>query len=107
MMVALYRKMGDKEQRIMVLGDADCLSTGQLSRNYRGIYSNNFALITSSFFWMSDGEAPVDIRRPKAIDNKLFMTPTGYTITKIFFMGILPVGLLIFSILLWVRRKGR
>jgi ABC-2 type transport system permease protein len=107
MMVALYRKMGDKEQRIMVLGDADCLSTGQLSRNYRGIRSGNFSLITSSFFWMSDGEAPIDIRRPAYIDNKLFVTPTGFLITKIFFMGILPIGLLIFAILLWVRRKGR
>ena len=107
MMVALSRKMGDKEQKIMVLGDADCLSTAGLSRGYRGIQSANFPLINVSFFWLSDGEAPVDIRRPGPIDNKLFVGPTGVLVTKIVLMGLIPLALLVFSILLWVRRKGR
>jgi ABC-2 type transport system permease protein len=107
LMVALSRKVGDKEQKIMILGDADCLSNAELSQGRRGIDAANFSLITSSFFWMSDGEAPVDIRRPSAIDRKVFVTPTGLIVTKIFFMGFIPVVLLLFSILMWVRRKGR
>ena len=107
MMVALSRKVGDKEQKIMILADADCLSNAELSRSRKGINATNFSLITSSFFWMSDGEAPVDIRRPESIDRKIFVTPTGLVVTKVVFMGVLPILMMLFAILMWVRRKGR
>ena len=31
--LALSRKMGEREQKIIILGDADCLSDGELTRN--------------------------------------------------------------------------
>jgi ABC-2 type transport system permease protein len=107
MMVALSRKVGEREQKIMILGDADCLSTSELSRRYRGISSSNFSLINVIFFWMSDGEAPVDIRRPGYIDNDILVSTTAFTVAKVIFMGVIPVALLLFAIILWIRRKGR
>jgi hypothetical protein len=96
-----------REQKIMILGDADCLSTSELSRRYRGISSSNFSLINVIFFWMSDGEAPVDIRRPGYIDNDILVSTTAFTVAKVIFMGVIPVALLLFAIILWIRRKGR
>ena len=43
-------ELWDKEQKIMILGDADCLSNAELSQGRRGIDAANFSLITSSFF---------------------------------------------------------
>ena len=34
--VALDRKVGDKEQRILVAGDADCISNAELTRAQAG-----------------------------------------------------------------------
>ena len=106
-MVALSRTMGNKEQKIIILGDADCLSNGEISISRNGVEASNYSLITSSFFWMSDGEVPIDIRRPKLPDNKVYVTKGGMTVTKILFMGVIPLVLILFAILIWIRRRGR
>lgn len=106
-MVALSRTMGDKEQKIIILGDADCLSNGEISMSRKKVRASNYSLITSSFYWMSDDEVPIDVRRPSLPDNKLYISTAGMLTTKIFSVGVLPLALIIFAILIWVRRKGR
>ena len=106
-MVALSRNVGNKEQKIIILGDADCLSNGEISISRKGVQASNYSLITSSFFWMSDGEVPIDVRRPKLPDNKVYVSKGGMTATKVVFMGVIPLVLILFSILIWVRRRGR
>ena len=54
--VALSRKVGEKEQKIVVLGDADCISNGELTRTRAGRPSFNYYLIVGSFYWMSDAK---------------------------------------------------
>ena len=39
----------------------------------------NVVIIQASFFWLSDGEVPIDVRRPYPIDRKLFH-PKGIAI---------------------------
>ena len=39
--VALTRQVGEREQRIIILGDADCISNGELSMGRAGIRSAN------------------------------------------------------------------
>ena len=103
--VALSRKVGDKEQKIILAGDADCISNGEFSRG--GIRASNYTLITAGFFWLSDNEVPIDIRRPEFPDNKLYMGPVGERITKILFLYVLPCLLFGIGIFVWIRRKGR
>ena len=68
--LALSRKVGEREQKIMILGDADCLSDGELTRTRTPLWTANYVLIQGGFFWLSDGEVPIDVRRPYAIDRK-------------------------------------
>ncbi len=44
--LALKRPINDKEQKIIILGDADYISNGELYRKRKGVKANNFNLIT-------------------------------------------------------------
>ncbi|WP_294142111.1 Gldg family protein, partial [uncultured Sanguibacteroides sp.] len=105
--LALSRKVGNKEQKIIVLGDADCISNGELSRGRKGIRASNYYIIQGAFFWLSDEEVPIDVRRPTPPDNKVYPSETGMYITKIMFMGVFPILLLFIAIFIWIRRRGR
>ena len=48
--LALSRKMGEREQKIIILGDADCLSDGELTRNRNPLWAANYVIIQGSFF---------------------------------------------------------
>lgn len=105
--LALSRNVGDKQQKIIILGDADCISNGEISIGRKNVPAANFSLIMGAFFWMSDDEVPIDVRRPNPPDDKVRIGQTGMTISKISLMGILPAILAFFSIFIWIRRRGR
>lgn len=105
--LALSRKVGDKEQRIVVLGDSDCISNGELGKERSGIYAANFSLITESFRWFSYGEYPVDTGRPQPLDRRIDMSRKVSGWIKGIAMGVIPGGLLLCSIVLWMRRRRR
>ena len=105
--LALTRKLGDKEQKIMIFGDADCISNGELGMFREDILANNFNIVMGSFFWMSDEEVPVDVRRLDPLDNQVYMDEKGLATWKVIMMWIIPGLLVIFSILIWIRRRGR
>lgn len=105
--VALNRKVGDKEQKIIILGDADCISNGEISRQRSNILASNYSFINAMFFWLSDNEVPIDVRRQPATDNKVYLSMDGMSIVKMGFLGGVPILLLLCSIFIWVRRRGR
>lgn len=105
--LALSRKAGGKEQKIMIFGDADCISNGEFSRQRNGIMSSNYNIIQGSFFWLSDYEVPIDIRRPQPTDNKIYTGETGMRISKIMLMWIFPGLLLLLSLFIWIKRRSR
>lgn len=103
--VALSRKVGEKEQKVIILGDADCISNGELSRSRKDIMSGNFMLIVGAFNWLSNYDAPVDVTRPPFTDNDIRIGKTGFRVTKIAFTGILPGVMLISYLVIWLRRR--
>ena len=105
--LALTRKVGKKNQKIVVLGDADCLSNGELSSSRRGVRAANFLMIPGFFHWMSDGEVPVDIRRPAFQDNVLNLTYDGMKWVSASFQWVFPGILLLLALFIWIRRKSR
>lgn len=106
--LALSRMIGDKEQKIVILGDADCLSNGELFKVRNEDHEpGNYYIILGTFYWLSDGEAPIDIRRPGSRDNKLFISKDGAAILKVAFNWIIPVLILIGGLFVWLRRRGR
>lgn len=49
LMVMLDREVGSKKQHILVVGCADCISNGELTRTRNDVNSNNYSLIMESF----------------------------------------------------------
>lgn len=105
LMLSLTRTVDDKEQRILILGDADCISNGELMTERYALNGSNFSLITESFRSLSYGEFPVDTSRPRPVDNKLYVEQGGLIWVKVLFMGIIPAGLLAMGVLLWMKRR--
>jgi ABC-2 type transport system permease protein len=103
----LSRKVGGKMQKIVILGDADCISNGEISISRNGVRSSNFSVITGAFYWMSDNEVPIDVRRPPYLDDKIKLDKNSMATTKILLMWIFPGILALSAILLWIRRRGR
>ncbi|MDN3667572.1 Gldg family protein [Algibacter miyuki] len=102
--LALQRNVGNKEQKIMVFGDADFMSNKEISRsNLKN--KENHQFVKETFKWFSNGEYPIDATRPKPIDNKLLITQDEVAWVKVFFIGILPLLLFILGGRTLLNRK--
>lgn len=102
--VALTRQVGDKEQRIVVVGDADCISNSGLSAQY-WFSATNFSLISGAFRWMSYDQFPIDTSHPDPIDNDIRPNKPARKWNKIAMMGLIPGLLLLAGIALIVKRQ--
>lgn len=105
--IALSRKLGNKTQKIMILGDADCISNGEISISRQNIPAANFSLITGAFFWMSDNQVPIDVRRPESTDDAISLTKTSMSTTKIALVWVMPSLMVITALIGWIRRRSR
>ncbi len=105
--VRLTRKVGEKEQRIIVFGDADCIANGELTASRFDMRGSNFTMITESFRDLSYGVFPVDDSRPRPKDDALYMGQGALIWVQILFMGIVPGGLLFWYLLLWWNRRKK
>jgi ABC-2 type transport system permease protein len=106
-MLALSRKVGEKEQKIIILGDADCISNGEISISRKNVPASNYSLITGSFYWMSDEEVPINVTRPSPPDRRVAVGPKGMYWWNIFWIGCIPATLLFFMLFIWIKRRGR
>ncbi|MBR9853359.1 MAG: ABC transporter permease subunit [Algicola sp.] len=103
--MALSREIKGKEQKIIVSGDADFLSNAELSRfNLR---TGNFSLGTQIFKWFANGEFPVDITRPEAIDNTITVDQKDLSWIKIVLMGVLPLLVAVSGATILMKRKRK
>ena len=105
--LALSRQRAGRQQRIIVMGDADCLDNAELSTPRKHVASMNGIMVDGLFYWLSDGEAPIDDRRPPMTDNHISLSLEGMSRTKLFFIWILPALLGIFGTVLLIRRKRK
>ena len=101
------RHIGGKEQKIMILGNADCLSNGELVRARKDVKSANFNLILETFRWFTNGEYPVNTNRSYGADNDLRMEYKDLIWVKVGFMGVLPLLLVAAGIVVWLRRREK
>ncbi len=105
--LALTRKVGDKKQRIMVLGDADCFSNGEFSRSRKGIAAMNFGVASGMFYWLSNNEVPIDVRRPFPPDNRIYLKKNDTPFLNALYKIIIPALLGLAFLLIWLRRRDR
>ena len=88
--LSLTREKGGKEQRIVITGDADCISNAELANGRNGMFAINFNFISETFKWLSYGEFPIDTSRPQAIDNGLRVTRKIEPWLNLFALGVIP-----------------
>jgi ABC-2 type transport system permease protein len=105
--LALSRKVGEKIQKVIILGDADCISNGEISINRNGVQASNFSVIMGAFYWMSDNEVPIDVRRPPLPDDAISLDKKSMATTRLILMWVFPGILALAALLLWIRRRGR
>lgn len=102
--VAAERKVGNRTQRIVVAGDADFMSSGELAR--RKPYIWNQPLITEIFRWFTYGTFPVNTGAIKSKD-RIDTDDKGIITMRVIFFGVIPGALLIFATALLLYRKRR
>jgi len=103
--LSLTRKVGGREQRIVVMGDADILSNSELGRN--NVRTDNFHFNTALFGWFANGEFPIETTRIRSKDNHLILNALGVNILKALFLWILPGLILIGGAIFLIRRKRK
>ncbi|MFD2599245.1 Gldg family protein [Sphingobacterium corticis] len=105
--LALSRKVNGKEQKILVTGDADWISNSELFMQRNQVQASNFSLVSAAFYWLSDGEVPVDMRLPNPIDTTLRIKESGWFYFSILLKWIIPVSMLLAGLIINIRRRGR
>jgi ABC-2 type transport system permease protein len=102
---SLTRTVNDKEQRIMLLGDADFMSNSELARyNLRNV---NAEFAINLFKWFTYYQFPVNTERPASIDNKILVDAVALKKIKYTWTGILPILIAVTGGYLLIRRKRK
>ncbi|MCC8411260.1 Gldg family protein [Mucilaginibacter sp. UR6-1] len=102
---ALKRRKNDREQRILVAGDADFMSNAEVMR--QSPRSVNFTFVTEAFNWFSNGEFPIDTSRPQTSDNLILADSKELTILRWCWIGLLPAVIVLAVSGLLIFRKRR
>lgn len=102
--LALSRKLNNKEQRIVVVADADFMNNSEIMR--QAPRTANFSVLTDLFRWFSYNKFPIDTNRPTSTDIG-DVTATQLSYIKWGWLAILPLLIAGSVIGLLVRRKKR
>jgi ABC-2 type transport system permease protein len=103
LVVALTRNVNDKSQKIIVAGDADFMGNAELSRGGSG----TFQFVTDIFSWFTNYEFPIDTTRPENTDKKLTITANQVFMSKIVFIGLFPLLIVLSGAFILIRRNRR
>jgi ABC-type uncharacterized transport system involved in gliding motility auxiliary subunit len=99
--VALTRKLGDIEQRVVVIGDGDFLSNRFLGNGV------NLEFGMSIANWISRDDRYVNIPVMVTLDRSLDLTRTSQLVIGGGFLFFLPLLLVISGTVIWLRRRRR
>ena len=103
--IALTRMHYGKQQRILVLGDADCWSNAELMASRKGINAHNFSMIPNAFRWMCYGEFPVSSPRKPHRDRETSLTPMMIPTIKNIYCIAIPLFIGLIGVIVIMRRK--
>lgn len=105
--IQMTRQAGERTQKILLLGDSDCFSNGELVRQRYGVSAANFPFLYKVFQWLSDDKFPVETPRAHGKDNSVKANIEMLPYIKWIFAAIIPFLMLIATILIFIRRKSR
>lgn len=106
--MGLERTVGERLQRIVVMGDADFISNSGFLTGREGVKTANYAAIMGTFSWITDNEFPVDTDRILGPDKDIrYLTYKDRKWVNPLFNWVIPGIIGLFGLLLLVRRKGK
>lgn len=95
-----------KQQKVVVMGSADCISNNEFTKGRNGVSSANYELILQTGLWFSDGKFPVNTDRPDRPDNRInHVNYSQMAWIKAFFMILVPLILAIIGTRIYIRRS--
>ena len=107
--LALQRNISNRDQRIIILGNADCLNNPEITRRRHNVNTANFSFVTGAFRWFSYGEYPIELSRKEARDNGLryveYKDDRKWIVNV--FVYIIPAIFLITGVISQLRRKRK
>jgi len=104
--LSLTKEVGGKEQRILIFGDADWFSKGELNAG-RSFSTGNHAMITNMFKWMSYDKYPMSFDRPSLPDNELYFKFEHKGMSNFFFLFLFPFLWLGWGSIVWYKRRAK
>ncbi|TKG90404.1 ABC transporter [Puteibacter caeruleilacunae] len=105
--LALEREVSKRKQHVVILGDADCMSNGEINKKRKKLRASNFFFTMGIFEWLSDGEMPVDVRRDSAPDDHFTIELSDLDFWRILLLWCLPSMLAALGIFIRIRRQRR
>lgn len=90
-----------KEQRIFVVGDSDFLNNTYIGQG------SNLELASNIFNWLGEDDELLSIGSITTADTKLELAGWALYGTALFFLLVLPIGLLLIGTVRWYRRRKR
>lgn len=102
--LALNRKVNNKNQRIIVAGDADFMSNSELLRS--NPQTGNFTFLMALYKWFSYNEFPVDVYREQPTDDRILVNASQVRTLKWVLLGVLP-ALIAAGVALFLIRRAR
>jgi len=88
-----------EEQRVIIVGEGDFLSNAFIG------YAGNLELALNMMNWLAADDTLIDIPSKTAIDLDLELSANVVIWLGIFFLFILPLGLIITGISIWLKRR--
>ena len=106
-LLTMNRRVGNKEQRIVISGDSDFIANEALTSQFTGISASNYSIINGSFRWLSYEHFPIDTRRVDTIDSRIRLPKGCRSIVNWFCMGIFPLSIMGVGIVTIFRRQRK
>ncbi|MFA5712725.1 MAG: Gldg family protein, partial [Bacteroidales bacterium] len=102
---SLTRQVGNREQRVVVLGDAHTISNGEFNTSRSEVRKGNSGFIKGIMHWLTYNKVPIDVTRPFPIDNKIFLTIGQMEKWRPLIVWVIPIVLSLLGATILIRRR--
>jgi len=96
---ALEREIGEKRQRVVVVGSGRAFSNEYLAS------LGNADLVSNIVNWISGDDSLISIEPKIRMDMTLNLPPIAVSLIVSGFLFVLPIGLLLAGVIIWWRRR--
>lgn len=106
--IGLQRQINGRNQRIVVLGDADIMSNRETYRSYTDAGTANVPFARDVFHWLSGDSYPLRLTAEKSRDRTLLVDRRRIRLFRsALYYGALPLLLILGTLVLYSRRFRR